>query len=76
MSALPRLVFHQPGAFPERLGAAPQFLKVWKPPWELLRSWALSEIQARTLRGLFFTTVGVLRTGFLDGFAPVFFDSI
>jgi hypothetical protein len=50
--------------------------KFVKPPWELLQSWALSETQARTLLGFVFTTVGVLRTGFLEGFASVFFDSI
>lgn len=40
------------------------------------RPGSLSETQARTLCGFFFTTVGVLRTGFLEGFASGFLDSI
>lgn len=36
----------------------------------------IAETQARTLCGFFFTTVGVLRAGFLEGFASGFFGSI
>lgn len=44
-----------------------------KPPLRILPLLGTVDTQART-RGFFFTTFGIVRTGFLGGFASVFFD--